>query len=195
MAAQWETFLAGVPWQIALQQFNLLDSHDTPRILTHVGEDVALAQLAIALLFTYPGVPCVYYGDEIGMVGAGDPDNRRCMIWDQEAWNHELHAYFKALIHLRRHSPALCHGGFQLVYAGGNTVSFIREAPEERLLVVVRRASDGLEALPVRRADLADGVHLREVLTGAQQVASGGRLSLAGLPEVGAQIWRVNTIP
>ena len=194
MAAQWETFLSAIPWQIAMQQFNLLDSHDTPRILTHVGEDVARAQLAIALLFTYPGVPCVYYGDEIGMVGAGDPDNRRCMIWDQEAWNYELHAYFKALIHLRRHSPALCHGGFQLVYAGGNTVSFIREAPEERLLVVVRRASDGLEALPVRRADLADGVHLHEVLTGAQQVVSGGRLSLAGLPAVGAQIWRVNTI-
>ncbi len=194
MAAQWETFLSAIPWQIVMQQFNLLDSHDTPRILTHVGEDVARAQLAIALLFTYPGVPCVYYGDEIGMVGAGDPDNRRCMIWDQEAWNYELHAYFKALIHLRRHSPALCHGGFQLVYAGGNTVSFIREAPEERLLVVVRRASDGLEALPVRRADLADGVHLHEVLTGAQQVVSGGRLSLAGLPAVGAQIWRVNTI-
>src|ERR1700730_9443203 len=84
MAAQWETFLAAIPWQIAMQQFNLLDSHDTPRILTHVGDCRARTQLAIALLFTYPGVPCVYYGDEIGMVGAGDPDNRRCMIWDQE---------------------------------------------------------------------------------------------------------------
>ena len=87
MAAQWQAFLAVVPWQIALQQFNLLDSHDIPRILTHVGEDVARGLIAVALLMTFPGVPCVYYGDEIGMVGASDPDNRRCMIWDESEWN------------------------------------------------------------------------------------------------------------
>ncbi|TMF49175.1 MAG: hypothetical protein E6I32_06120 [Chloroflexi bacterium] len=71
----------------------------------------------------------------------------------------------------------------------------MREAPEERLLVVVRRASDGLEDFAVRHADLADGTRLHEVLTGAERVVSGGSLSLAGLPEVGAQIWRVNGIP
>jgi len=70
-------------------------------------------------------------------------------------------------------------------------VSFIREAPEERLLVVVRRASDGLEDLPVRRADLADSTHLRELLTRVEAVVAGGKLSLASLPAVGAQIWRI----
>jgi len=191
MAAQWQTFRAAVPWQVAMQQFNLLDSHDTPRVLTHLGEDIARMRLAVALLFTYPGVPCIYYGDEIGMVGADDPDNRRCMIWDQSAWNTDLRTYFQRLIRLRRSSPALNHGGFQLLYAGGNTIAFMREAPQERLLVVARRAADELAALLVRSAALPDGTHLHELLTGAEGVVSGGMLPLAGLPEVGAQIWRV----
>jgi alpha-glucosidase len=191
MVAQWQTFLAVVPWQVAVQQFNLLGSHDTPRILTHLGEDITRMRLAAALLFTYPGVPCIYYGDEIGMVGADDPDNRRCMNWDQFAWNTDLRAYFKLLIHLRRGSPALSHGGFQLLHAEGNTVAFMREAPRERLLVVARRAEDELAALPVRSAALPDGTPLHELLTGAECVVSNGILPLAGLPEVGAHIWRV----
>ena len=191
MAAQWQTFRAVVPWQVAVQQFNLLGSHDTPRILTHLGEDIPRLRLAATLLFTYPGVPCIYYGDEIGMVGADDPDNRRCMNWDQSTWNTDLRAYFKQLIHLRRSSPALSHGGFQLLYAEGNTVAFMREAPQERLLIVARRAEDELAALPVRSAALPDGTHLHELLTGAESVVSGGMLSLAGLPAVGARIWRI----
>jgi alpha-glucosidase len=191
MMAQWQAFLAAVPWQVAQQQFNLLDSHDTPRILSHVGEDVALARLAVALLMTYPGVPCVYYGDEIGMVGADDPDNRRCMIWDESAWNTDLRAWYQRLIHLRRHSPALCHGGFQPVHAAGNLVAFLREAPHERLLIVARRSGDTPGTVPVRHAGLADGTLMREALTGRETIISAGMLSLAGLPPVGAQIWRV----
>jgi alpha-glucosidase len=191
LAAQWQTFLAAVPWQVAIQQFNLLDSHDTPRVLTHLGGDIERLRLAAALLFTFPGVPCVYYGDEIGMEGADDPDNRRCMIWNQSEWNSELRAYFKQLIDLRRRLPALRQGGFQMLYAQGHSVAFLRESPEERLLIVARRAGDDLTSLPVRSAALPDGTHLHEILTGADEVVSGGRLSLSSLPPVGAQIWRV----
>ncbi len=136
-------------------------------------------------------MPCVYYGDEIGLAGAADPDNRRCMIWNESEWNTGLRAWYQRLIRLRRHSPALRHGGFQLVYASGDVVAFLREAPEERLLVVVRRTGDATEALPVRHAALADGTLLREDLTGQETVVSGGMLSLSDLPPVGAQIWRV----
>lgn len=191
MAAQWQAFRAAIPWQVAIQQFNLLDSHDTPRALTHLGEDRERMRVAVALLFTYPGVPCVYYGDEIGMVGADDPDNRRCMIWNQSDWNTDLRSYFQQLIRLRRASPALSHGGFQLLHAEGNTLAFLRESPEERLLIVARRAADEIDALPMRPAALPDGTHLYELLTGAEGVVSGGMLSLAGLPEVGVRMWRV----
>lgn len=191
MAAQWQAFRAAIPWQVAIQQFNLLDSHDTPRALTHLGEDMERMRVAAALLFTYPGVPCVYYGDEIGMVGADDPDNRRCMIWDQSAWNTDLRAYFQQLIRLRRNSPALSHGGFQLLHAEGHTLAFLREVPEERLLIVARRSADEMDTLPVRAAALPDGTHLHELFTGTESVVSKGMLWLAGLPEVGVRIWRV----
>jgi alpha-glucosidase len=191
LAAQWQAFLAAIPWQVAIQQFNLLDSHDTPRVLSQLGEDVARMGLAVALLFTYPGVPCIYYGDEIGMVGADDPDNRRCMIWDKSTWNGDFRAYFQRLIHLRRSSPALSHGGFKLLYSAGDTLAFLREAPEERLLIVARRATDDLAALPVRAAALPDGTHLHELLTGAESVVVNGILPLAELPDVGVHIWRI----
>lgn len=60
--------------------FNLLDSHDTDRLMNRAGNmDVFMQQLSV--LFTMPGSACIYYGTEIGMEGAHDPDCRRCMPW------------------------------------------------------------------------------------------------------------------
>src|ERR1051326_8112901 len=174
-----------------MQQLNLLDSHDTPRISSILGGDKERVRMATILFFTYPGVPCVYYGDEIGLPGKGDPDNRRCMIWDSEAWDGGLRALYRALIPLRRTSPALRWGGMQFVYAAGETLAYLREAPEERLLVVARRAGDGLQALPVRHVGLAENTRLREILSGAEATVAGGRLPLDHLPATGAQIWHV----
>jgi alpha-glucosidase len=182
--------MSAIPWQIATQQFNLLSSHDTPRIQTVVGEDETLARLATALLFTFPGVPSVYYGDEIGMAGGRDPDCRRCMIWDSAQWNTARREFYQTLIRLRRTSPALRRGGYQLLYATGDTLAFQREAPEERLLIVARRKHDGLTALPVGHAGLHSRMHLRDVLTGAEALVTNGMLPLDSLPAAGVQIWR-----
>jgi alpha-glucosidase len=190
LAAQWRTFMSAVPWQIASQQFNLLGSHDTPRISTVLGEDETLVRLAVTLLFTYPGVPSVYYGDEIGLAGGGDPDCRRCMIWDPQQWNSGRREFYQKLIQLRRTSPALIRGGYQLVHAAGNTLAFQREANEERLVIVARRSDDGLTALPVRHAGLPDGLRLRELLTGDEAIITSGMLPLDSLPSSGVQVWR-----
>lgn len=191
LAEQWRGFLASVPWRIAVQQFNLLGSHDTPRFLTIVDGDSVRAQVAVVLLFTYPGVPSVYYGDEIGMLGGSDPDCRRCMSWDSATWNGDMRALYRQLAHLRRRSPALIAGGFQLLYAAGETLAFQRESEGERLIVVARRAEDRLAELPVRHAGLADGVQLRDVLSGVEVFVVDGRVPLVGLGAIGAQIWRV----
>jgi len=95
------------------------------------------------------------------------------------------------MIRLRRTSPALRWGGFQMLSAAGDTLAFLREAPEERLLIIARRTNDGLSAWPVRHAGLADGTRLREVQSGAEATISGGMLPLASLPAPGAHIWRV----
>ncbi len=193
LADQWTAFRAAVPWQIATQQLNLLGSHDTPRLRSVLGGDLQRVRLAVALLFTYPGVPCIFYGDEVGLEGAADPDCRRTMPWDPQAWDGELRAFYQRLAGLRRAAPALRQGGFQLLLADGHTLAYQREAPEERLIVVARRADDGRSALPVRHGGLSDGVRLREVLSGATTEVQGGQMALSGLPAVGAQIWRVET--
>lgn len=190
VAAQWTAFRAAIPWQVATQQFNLLGSHDTPRLRTIVGDDLARVRVAMTLLFCYPGVPCIYYGDEIGLAGGGDPDCRRTMPWDEAEWDHDLRAFVRRLAHLRRSAPALRWGGFQQLYAQGETIAFQREAPEERLIVVARRSDDGLQALPVRHAGLADGVTLRELFTGAETVVRNGILDISSLPATGAQVWQ-----
>ena len=146
--------------------------------------------MATALLFTYPGIPCIYYGDELGLHGEGDPGARCCMPWDESTWDHELRSWFQQLIRLRRTAPALRWGGFQLLYAAGDSVAYQREAPEERLIIVVRRADDGLRHLPVRHGGLADGMQLHELLTGARAQVVGGQLPLQTPPAPGVQIWR-----
>lgn len=83
--------------------FNLLDSHDTERLMNRFHDlDIFYQQLAI--LFTLPGSPCIYYGTEIALEGGHDPDCRRCMPWDQIGTqeNQERISCMKTLIRLRR---------------------------------------------------------------------------------------------
>lgn len=190
LAAQWQTFRAAIPWQIAMHQFNLLGSHDTARVLSVVQENKALAKVAAVLLFTYPGVPSVYYGDEIGLTGTGDPSVRGCMPWDQAEWNQDLYTFYQTLIRLRRTAPALRRGGFQLLHAEEETIAFLREAEEEKLIVVVRRAEDSVKTLPVLMGGIADGTRFRDALSGADATVVNGALPVDQLPSIGAQVWR-----
>ncbi len=192
-AKQLQTFIAAIPWQIAVQQFNQLGSHDTPRILTIVGGDVEKAKLAATILLTYPGIPCLYYGDEIGLMGGPDPDNRRCMIWDKKHWNTELYHHYHELIHLRKSSTALCWGGFQILYAADNTFAFLRETEQERVIVVLGRDKDNVTSLPVRHGAIADGTCWEELLTKQQKSVHYGHLAIGKHSSASMQVWREKT--
>jgi len=183
LAEQWTHFRAAVPWTIAAQQFNLIDSHDTARILNIVGGNKARVRLAVALLMTVPGVPSIYYGDEIGMEGAGDPDNRRCMSWDEATWDHDLRDTFKRFIQLRRTAPALRHGGFQMLYAQDDLLVYQRQSAEQRMIVVAYRGTDTLAqtVIPIRHAGIADGIVLTDMLTGGTYSVVDGCMSLVDL--------------
>lgn len=80
--------------------FNLLDSHDTPRILTLCQGNKALMKAVLTFMFIQKGTPCLYYGTEAGMLGAMDPDCRRCMNWQKQ--DTELHSFIKELVALRK---------------------------------------------------------------------------------------------
>lgn len=69
--------------QNAQVMLNTLDSHDTARILTVAGGDEKRALQALAFIFTQTGMPCIYYGTEMGMSGDNDPDCRKPMDWSQ----------------------------------------------------------------------------------------------------------------
>jgi neopullulanase len=116
-------------------QLNLLDSHDTARFLTMSHGDVASLRLATLLQMTLPGAPCVYYGDEVGVEGGHDPDNRRAFPWDRSRWDHGLRAYVRALIGLRRRHQALRDGELAVVAAADGAFAMARRAAGERFVV------------------------------------------------------------
>lgn len=82
--------------------FNCLDSHDTPRLLTTCGEDHDLAKATLAFTFMQQGSPCIYYGTEYGMTGGGDPDCRKCMVWNKEDQDENFYDFTKHLIRIRQ---------------------------------------------------------------------------------------------
>ncbi|WP_122645633.1 glycoside hydrolase family 13 protein [Enterococcus mediterraneensis] len=82
-------------------QFNVLDSHDTPRLLTEANGNKDLMKQVLAFTYMQPGVPCVYYGDEFSMTGGMDPDCRKCMDWEGDQ---EMFRYFQKLIHFRKNN-------------------------------------------------------------------------------------------
>ncbi len=119
-------------------QLNLLGSHDTPRALTIVGGDEAAFRLSLLLLLSFPGAPCLYYGDELGLSGRHDPECRQAMPWDYpNGWNQSLHSYLKGLIALRRDHPALRGAAFKTLYAKEGVVAFLREGEGERIVCVL----------------------------------------------------------
>ncbi|HEY0483479.1 MAG TPA: maltodextrin glucosidase [Kofleriaceae bacterium] len=149
----WTAARARVPYENQLAQLNLLDSHDTTRLLTAVGGDAARMQLAVTLLLTYPGVPSIYYGDEIGLEGGRDPDCRRCFDWDRAHWNTALHAHYRRLIAWRKARPELRRGAYQTLAVGEDALAFARYTERSVTVVAVNRGGDAA-VLALAPADL-----------------------------------------
>lgn len=102
------------PPDVLLNNLNNLGTHDTERIFTMLGENVATTELACALLFMLPGVPCVYYGDERGVTGGKDPQNRKFFPWAQAPG--KLFTAYQTWMQRRTESAVLQRGGFYPFY-------------------------------------------------------------------------------
>lgn len=88
--------------QVNEMMLNLLDSHDTERFLTNAGGNKSKLKCALAVMFFFVGMPCIYYGTEIGMSGGYDPDSRRTFDWNENHWDKDLFQTIKELIQLRK---------------------------------------------------------------------------------------------
>lgn len=116
--------------------WNMLASHDTPRLRHVLGEEAA-RRLAWVMQFTLPGVPLIYYGEEIGMDGGPDPDCRRPMIWDAGRWDRSLHEFIRTLARLRRERAELRQGRLVMLEADGLVFLRATDKPHEVALVAL----------------------------------------------------------
>ena len=129
---------------ITKQMWNLIGSHDTKRIYNECHGNVNRMKLAIAYQFLYIGVPYIYYGDEIGLDGGDDPENRKCMIWDKEKQNRELFDFYKNMINIRKNNKVFTFGNFKEVYCENNIIAFKRVLEKEEVLCVFNNSDDSV---------------------------------------------------
>lgn len=170
------TIAENYPPQVLSCVMNCLGTHDTPRILTALGDDFtgskaekaerrlspearALAMerlhVAVFLQFMLPGMPSIYYGDEAGMEGFEDPFCRRFYPWGGE--DAALRGYFAALAALRNGSPLLRRGDVRVTAAGGGRLAFRRRLEGETMDIYVNLSG---EAWTVPAGELCFGDHI-----------------------------------
>ena len=143
--------------------YTLLGSHDKPRFLSLCNGDKSMFILASSFLFTFPGAPAIYYGDEIGMEGREDPDCRRAFPWDEAEWDMDILEAFRHLVHLRRQELALRRGSIEFIAARGRFLAIKRVLRDEEIIVAINAGDrpEPLDVLPKGNwIDLSSGVQV-----------------------------------
>jgi glycosidase len=193
---------------------NLLDSHDTARLLwqltpggenraekeenaANVGAGKQRVRLASLIQYTLPGAPTVYYGDEVGMTGADDPDDRRTYPWTDTGGSPDtaLYAHYKSLAALRKGTPALVGGDFRVLLAddAANAVAYGRKTGSQAAIVALNRGGSA-QTLHVPVAGyLPDGTAFHAVFGSGGGTVSGGEL-LLDVPALSGIVVTTDTI-
>ena len=195
---------------------NIMSSHDVERVMTLMSGaptrhevdrnyqaqfsiegfalDLAIerATLALGLQMMLPGVPCVYYGDEIGMQGYGDPFCRRTFPWDNMNKydpSGRVNQRYKKMIHLRNSSDAFSIGKYDSVYKEGQVYAFMRRTDDEKFLVM---ANMGLNQEYVR-IDIAryKPNKLVAVAGGDEVLETQDGIFIIGMSRVSLKVYRV----
>ncbi|MBW8349941.1 alpha-glycosidase [Bacillus sp. IITD106] len=125
------------PSTINENAFNLVGSHDTPRVLNECSGNKEKVRQIFTFLLTFIGTPCIYYGDEIGMDGGYDPGCRKCMEWNETDQDLHLFKHIQSLIKLRNQEPLLANEGNLrfLPVQDESCFAFLKENDEKTILV------------------------------------------------------------
>ena len=122
----------------------------------------ALLKLAGLMQMGWPGAPTLYYGDEAGVVGFTDPDNRRTYPWDNP--DYVLIDYHRDLIAFHKNHVALKKGSFMFLSTGRNYVSFARFTKDEKVIIIVNSGGDTMElSIPVWKAEIPATCEINQV--------------------------------
>jgi len=193
---------------------NFLGNHDIARFISHANGNIAdkwsngakelgwsnpppvpndpaafsKLRMAFAFLLTVPGIPLVYYGDEVGMPGAGDPDNRRMMTFDgltadQQALKTDVAKLAKA----RLAHPAMRTGAFQKLAADKDSLAIAVGGSGDAAVAVFNRGSARTFAVPVSGVPGLTATQLTDVLSGKTFSVSGGSVSV-DVPSLGTVV-------
>lgn len=167
-----------------LKSWILLDNHDTPRV-ANLAPDLMTRQMLVALQFTLPGSPVIYYGSELGMKGTGDPENRAPMRWDLANKNNADLAWMRKIVEIRKKHPALRYGNFT-VFDSDKLLAFARTTNKVRdtVLVVLNPTDQEVkETLGVRLGRLFSWGELDDALTGEQTRSITGLMTVTVKPK------------
>jgi glycosidase/methionine-rich copper-binding protein CopC len=201
---------------------NLLDSHDTKRVLwsltpgrdnreekefnaANLAKGKARQQIAALVQFSVPGTPTIYYGDEVALTGADDPDDRRTFPWKLDAagkyantgdrlyfdaqGDHDTLNWYRKLALIRAGVPALRQGQLKFLLADdtNNTLAYALRKGDQQAIVVINRDENNTRTIAVPTAGyLRDGVRLLDLLNVKSATTTGGALSVALKPLQGA---------
>jgi alpha-glucosidase len=159
---------------------NELSNHDHSRFLTRTNHIVgrtatvgpgaadrdinkAVMRAAVVMQMTWPGAPTIYYGDEAGVTGWTDPDNRRTYPWGHE--DHDLIRFHKDMIKLHKAHEALMKGSIRLLECKKGMLSYGRFTNQEKMIILVNSREEESElSVSVWEIDISSAQHMRQLM-------------------------------
>jgi neopullulanase len=193
------------------QLVTFFGNHDTTRfaggdgLASAASDTAAKLKLAFGLNLTLRGIPQLYYGDEIGMAGGGDPDNRRDFPggWREDSKNaftesgrtakqQEIFSFVQSLLRVRREHPALSEGRQWNLLSDESAIVFLRESDEEKVLVAVNLSKSARELHVAVSETPAAGAAGSEKLVGDGRVQVGGREIVVSAPAESVSVFLLN---
>ncbi|MCL5032114.1 MAG: alpha-amylase family glycosyl hydrolase [Thermotogae bacterium] len=164
------------------KSWNMLSSHDTPRMNSLLKDRIS-KEIAIAFQIAYPGNPFLYYGEENGMNGDGDPDNRRPMVWNDEKWDWDFREFVLKAFDVKKHEPALNGGNYLKLdfKTGSPVVGFVRYTsdPKDTLFFFANFSnSNTMEKTPIPFAYFMHHTQMERILGSGEAMAKVSEINL-----------------
>ena len=173
---------ADIPVNAQETMTNELGTHDTPRFTTRCGDDVDTTELAMIFQFTYVGTPAIYYGDEYGMQGGGDSDDRRTFDWAKATLSDPSVALAHRLISIRNRYPALRTGSFLTLITddADDVYAYGRFDAAHRIAVVLNAGTRPHDVVvPVWQLSMTDGSTVTDLLSGMSYRVGNGNVTVS----------------
>ncbi len=185
---------------------NFLSSHDVERILTVMGDffpdnkdemavftlsgdDLKIAKARLValyrILFTLPGVPCLFYGDELGVQGFGDPFCRSC--FPKDGGDKDIFDEVKSLIKMRNSNKVLTEGSLETVYTYSGGYGFLRSGDGEHILTLTSFGGEGC-----MRVDLAR-FSVTHLVSDGEEHRSDNGIFYVSMPKIGTKIFKTRS--